>query len=449
MDKKFIFIAGGGLLFVVIMVIVLIVISKPSKAPTVSQAKSLVIWDYNNEKSAYDAMITDFQRENNIKVQYVQRDPGTYLIDTVDAMASGKGPDVWIVPADILPKYKDKLTPMPTGKIADPENKKNDAEVFQDRYPKAVSQNNIIGDKIYGTPLSIDTLKVFYNSSLLSETIQQYQKDNPDKDLSNYYTMIQNGPKTWDDLLQMVKFFTVKSGDKIAKSVIALGTADNVNNFNDVLTAIMLQDGVKMVSDDLSTAQFHTRQNLFGGADYPGAKAVSFYTSFSNPQSSNYTWNKSMPNSIRAFSEGKTAMIIDYESAKEDIKIINPDLNYQTVNLPQVKETRNPVNYAKYDTLTVPKSSKNQALAWNFILKITDPTSNSQYFNVTNKERAQQEFDTNSSIATAQSWYNPDPVQVKTIFKNMIDQVNDNKNAQTALDGAASQVTTLLAKLKQ
>jgi hypothetical protein len=50
---------------------------------------------------------------------------------------------------------------------------------------------------------------------------------------------------------------------------------------------------------------------------------------------------------------------------------------------------------------------------------------------------------------TAKDWYNPNTVKVEQIFRTAIQQVNDGKDAQTALDGAAGQITTLLGKLKQ
>ena len=58
MDKKFLFIAGGGLLVVVILVIVLIAING-KKTTTVKPVKknTFLIWDYNNEKTAYDPII--------------------------------------------------------------------------------------------------------------------------------------------------------------------------------------------------------------------------------------------------------------------------------------------------------------------------------------------------------------------------------------------------------
>jgi len=450
LDRKLLFLIGGGLAAVILLVVFLIVSKGNGETPTVTTSSrgSFIVWDYNDEKSAYDPVINSFQSTNGIKVEYIVKNPNTYYADTINAMAAGKGPDVWIIPNNMVAKYQDKLVAMPEGWIAEPKTMKSDIEVYQSWYPSVVSQDNIINNKIYGMPIAIDTLKLYANPILLSQILQEYRKANPDKDVTSLNRLFQQGPQTWDDLTEMVKIITQKNSGQIARSAIALGTANNVSQAPDILSLLMLQDGTKMISDDLATAQFHTQQNLFSNVNYPGTQALKFYASFADPKSPNYTWNSKMTDSIRAFANGEVAMMFDYNNALGQIQLINPQAPFITFNIPQIRETTHIIDYAKYDTLAVTKSAPDQELAWNFILMATDPTMVSGYRAVTKKNLVLSRF-ADQNAYNAVSWYDPDPDQVGPLLRNIIGQVNDGKDAQTAIDGAASQVTTLLQKLKQ
>ena len=207
MDKKFIFIGIGGLLVVAVLVIILVT-GKHQTTTVSSMPNTLVVWDYNNEKAAYDPVITGFQQAKNVKVQYIVKNPSSYFEDTVNAMAAGTGPDVWIVPANILPQYKDKLTPMPNGGFANSKAKLSDVEAYQNLYPPVVSQDNIYDNKIYGVPLSMDTLKLYVNTALTGTAYSDYYNAHrSDSNLSQLATVISQ-PQSWDDIVTADKIIT-------------------------------------------------------------------------------------------------------------------------------------------------------------------------------------------------------------------------------------------------
>lgn len=455
MNKKFIFI-GAGVLILLLIVVLIVVNSGGSKKPVATGDKTLTIWGFDDPTS-FNEIIANFQKANpGYKVTYVKKDPTTYATDSLNEIAAGKGPDVWSIPNTWLPKYQDKLVPMPTDLIADKKTKKNDIEIYKTLFPAAVASDNIIGDKVYGMPLAIDTLVLYYNPTILRNTVSAYNAAHQDEDNSAMSQIFSRGPQNWDDFVTMTKLITKKSGNNITQSAAALGTSANINRATDILTLLMMQDGVKMTSDDLSTAQFHTKQNVYGGQDFPGAQALNFYAAFANPNNDLYTWNGSMTDSLHAFAEGKTAMMIDYTSAKADIKRISPSLEFNFFAVPQVKETKNLTNYASYNSYTVTKASKKPVLAWQFINSLTDTGQTSEYLSTTSQRSAKltilknNSSDVNATQAlSAKSWYIPEPVETTQILANTIQQVNDGKNAQTAVEYAGSQVTALLQKLKQ
>lgn len=451
MDKKFIYLVAGGLGVVVVLIVILVVLSKggnkPAPTATSTKAKNFTIWDYNNEKTAFDPIITTFQSQYGIKVDYETKSPSTYFNDTINAMAAGNGPDIWIIPNNMIAKYQDKLVEMPKGMIAQPNKMKNDIEAYDDLYPAVVGQDNIIGEKIYGMPIAMDTLGLYINWAILSKINQEYREAHRNQDTSAVSRLLETGPTNWDEFTQIVQLVTKRSGENFTIAGAALGTANNIEHAPDILSLLMLQDGTKMVSDDLTTAQFHTQQNLFSNVNYPGLQALKFYTSFADPKSVNYTWNGKMQDTIRAFANNQVAMMFGYSSDLARIQLINPQLKPGIINIPQIRETTHITNFAKYDTLVVTKSAADPKIAWNFILMATDVNMGANYQNVTGKKLAAKSR-ASQAMQTATTWYNPDPEQVGPIFRNIIQQANDGKDAQTALDGAAGQVTSLLQKLK-
>ncbi|AKM82237.1 MAG: hypothetical protein UT28_C0001G0431 [Berkelbacteria bacterium GW2011_GWE1_39_12] len=446
---------GAGLLIVILIIVVIVIGSSGGKktATTVKSSNSLVIW--GTEPSAnFDGLITNFQSKNTgYKITYVQKDSSTYLTDSLNAISSGTGPDVWAVPNTWMAKYHTSMIPMTTDLIADKKAKKTDADVYKTLFPKVIVQDNIIADKIYGIPMSIDNLVLFYNKTILTKTLNEYfAAGNKDLD-GSIAQMFTTGPKSWDDFVKLSKMVTKKEGSNITQSAIALGTPDNVRASADILTLLMLQDGAKMVSSNLDSANFANAENVFNGQQFPGAQALNFYTAFANPGNSLYTWNSSITDSLHAFANGQTAMMIDYLAATTDVSRINPNANIGTFSVPQVKETSNPVDYSSYITYTVPKSSPNSVLAWQFINFIANSASTTAYTSKTQSQPVLLSSITSNSargkrIINSQTWYMPDPVLTPPILKNAIKQVNDGKNAQTAIEYAASQVTDLLKKLK-
>lgn len=448
MDKKFLYIVGGGLLAVIILIIVIVVLNKGGGKPPVVSNKTFVVWDYNNEKAAYDSILTDFQKNNNIKVTYVNKSKGTYLEDAINAIAANNGPDVMIAPNDIMPQFKDKLVPMPDGSLADASAKQNDLEVYQNRYPDVVYQNNILDNKIYAVPMSIASLKMYVNTGWFNTKLNEYRLANPrDPKNDQMQALLQNGINNWDDFVTLIRFFTKKSGDKLTAPAAVIGTSDNIPRAPDLLTVIMMQNGARMVSEDLSTALFHTKQNMFSNIDYPGTKGLEYYISFADPKSDNYTWNSAQGDAIRAFAEQKVPIMFDYSAAKSEVSLISPGFNYTVLNIPQIRETRNPVNFARFDNLVVPKSTKNAKLSWKFIFFATDQINSIDYFVITEKQSALN-IPADDPLRYAKGWYNPNTIKVDEIFRTVIKQVNEGKDPQTALDGAAGQITTLLGKLK-
>ncbi len=426
------------IIFGVILVIILLLIlgfslgSKPPAAP----GGTLEFWGlYDDGYSTWQPFFDAYRKEGNpnIFINYTKMNPDTYEHDLIEALASGKAPDIIMFHSSWLPKHGSKISPLPATLMT--------LKQFQETFPDVAVTNFVAKNQIYAIPVWTDVLTMFYN-----------------KDLFNT-AGIATPPKTWDEFIKTIQKLSVKdkSGNLI-KSAAALGAAGNVNHAADILSLLMLQIGAKMISDDGSEATFDRGITVNGNVFLPGESALRFYTDFASPKSGAYTWNGGMPDSLEAFVTGKTAIIFDYAVNAAEIKKRAPNLRLGMAKMPQPASASRDVNYASYWGYTVPLVSKNSQTAWNFLFYMTRKDINQSFSNVTLRPASRRdvisEEQTSADLGvfaeemlSAASWYQVDPMAIENIFKNMINAIvlNSNKPAD-ALRDAASKVTFLMRK---
>jgi ABC-type glycerol-3-phosphate transport system substrate-binding protein len=271
---------------------------------------------------------------------------------------------------------------------------------LRDNFVDVVYGDVVLEDnQIYGLPLSVDTLALYFNRDLLNNA------------------GITQAPKYWNkDFQQDVKKLTRQDPVQgIVQSGIAMGTSNNIERFSDVLSVLMMQNGATMMEG---------RQVLFNvipaatrSTNYnPGLEALRFYTDFSNPGKEVYSWNDDLDNSINMFTSGKLAMMFGYSYHLPIIKAQAPKLNFSVAKLPQIEGSPLEVNYANYWVETVSSKSKYKYAAWSFIQFATKAEQAKLYLEKTNKPTAlrslvseQRQDDQISVFAdqvlTSRSWY--------------------------------------------
>lgn len=421
---------------------------------------TLTVWRTFDDEEVFQEAIDLYEELNpNINIEYIKKDYSEYEEETLDALAAGKGPDIWSIRNDWVYRHYDKLQPMTEGllKKSESDNRTN-VEIYGDTFADIASKDNIIDNVVYGIPYSIDTLALYYNKSHFTEAQSKFytEGDTDNGDLFLY------PPNNWENLLKISKILTQKNEKgEIIRSGSALGTAKNVSNSTDILSVLMLQNGTKMTSADNKTATFNlpiTKES--GEPSYVGTNALSFYTSFSNSEKENYSWNTNMKDSIKAFEEGKTSMMINYGYVRKTLAQEAPTLSYAVGPLPQISGASEAVDYASYWTETVTNNSEHPEEAWSFIKYIYDNGLDS-YLDATKKpspkrsnelllpevkERAIYGGDPfKFQIMTAGYWYKGTyPVKVDNAFYQMIQGVViSGESFQKAIDKAAATVTSL------
>lgn len=385
---------------------------------------SLKFWG-TEPSEYYSDLISNYQSlHSNVKIEYKEISEANYEDTIINALAGQNGPDIFLIKNNWVLKHFDKLSPIPSTWLT--------VSQLKDGFPDVVAQDMVYQGKIWGLPLWIDTLALYYN-----------------KDIFNSAN-IAFAPTTWQEFQEAVRSLTQNSlSYDITQAGTAMGTSANIDNSSDILSALMIQAG-SSISDSEGQVDFNSDAVK---------QALSFYTSFSNPSSLYYSWNNNMPNSLEAFAQGKVAMVIDYSSARQKIEEQNPYLNYGIGSFPQsVKNASVLKYYAKYWSLAVAGSSQNSDASWSFIFYLVNADQARQYLEKADlppssrilvKEMSNDEdlgvF--TKQVLSAKSWVQVYPEENSDIIKNMIQLVvNGKSTVENALRQAQDEINNLINK---
>ena len=421
----------------------------------------LVIWRVFDDPSSLDAIQSAYRAiHKNVSFEYRALRYEEYEDALLHAFAEGTGPDIYSIPNTWIGEYESLISPLPKTltipyteirgtikketiitlkeepALTERELKANfvdvvDADVVRSYKPNA---NKEAERRIFGLPLAMDTLALYYN-----------------KDLFNA-AGIAEPPTSWTDFQNDVtKLTTVGPNDAIVQSGAAIGGSRNVERAFDILSALMMQNGTKM-TDDAGNPTF---ANRLPDDSVPGADAVRFYADFANPLKAVYAWNKDQPGSFEAFASGKTAMFLGYAYHNPLIKQKSPKLSYGIAPLPQISSGR-VVNMANYWVETVSKSTKNATWAWDFVQFETKADNAAKFLKATGKPTALRSLineeltDENLAVfagqlLTAKSWYQgKDAAAAETAFLDLIDQTVAGGDANKLIKDAVNKVSQTL-----
>lgn len=293
----------------------------------------LEVWGAIEDTTAYRDSFNAYETMNAhvARVDYRKKAEETYREDLVTAFAEGNGPDVFLIRNAWLPSFKNLIEPASDLLFTEKE--------FRDAFVDAAVSDLVIDGKVYGVPLSVDSLALYYNKSLFNAA------------------GIATPPKTWEELEQDTRLLNdVDFYGNFTQSAVAMGTSKNINRSTDVLLSIAMQRGIvpKKSKDGFS--------DVMPFADPGVAKVMDFYTQFARAGSPYYSWNPNQHYSIDAFYEGRLAMMINYSWQIDAIRRKNAKLDFGVAPLPQFSDGV-PANVANYWVLVVAKDKDPKVVA--------------------------------------------------------------------------------------
>jgi ABC-type glycerol-3-phosphate transport system substrate-binding protein len=443
----------------------------------------LEIWGPYDDSIAYTSIIEQYKKINPYvgEIKYKKFSPDTYKQELMDALASGQGPDIFLINNSWFPSFENKIYPAPAPFVSEQDMKNN--------FPDVVSSDFMDEGKVYAVPLSVDSMQLYYN-----------------RDMFNAAGIV-SAPKTWDEFQSDVaKLTIIDSSGNIVRSGTALGTTQNVNSATDILSMLMFQSGLEMPTKKGMSVKFDEGVvTSKGTVTQAGDQVLGFYTQFARLSNSNnirnpfYTWNSKQANSVDAFAGGTVAMMLNYSWQNSTIKSKNPKLNYAIASIPQIYSD-NPATVANYwgyavslnknssaesdastassqttqsqvtndmrtheawqflrfmtlknsGTITlynaVTKNSKDFAInfdpALDYLKRTQQPAARRDIIDMQKSDAALGPFATGNLIA--KHWYQSNPDAVDAIFSNMVDSVvNGGVSLHEALTLARNRVNRL------
>jgi len=447
---------------------------------------NLEVWGLFDDRDAYGDIFSSYSKlqQSIQQIEYKKLTVDTYKKELLEALASGQGPDIFLIHNTWLPMFKDKIVPAPVEILSQQKAKTN--------FVDGVADDFMADNLVYAVPLSVDSLNLYYNKDLLNEA------------------GITAPPRDWNEFVEDARKLTkIDNPGQITQAGAALGTAYNINRSTDILSVLMLQRGAEMTDAGKQRATFDNAFSVDVPKDgtnqgtglplvnSPGENALEFYTQFAKTGSSIYTWNPNLHYSIDAFSEGKLAMMLNYSWTRDIVASKAPKLNFDVAPLPQLPGDH-PVSYSNYWGFAVAKNKNLDASvpgapqqvtvnndirikeAWNLLTFLTtkpektvnaeasptgtptgsalnfDPAKN--YLEKTKKPAARRDIieiqknDARIGVFAeqnliAKNWYQADTEAVEAILAEMIDQVNRGQfTPGEAIKSASAKVSQLMGK---
>ncbi len=423
------------------------------------QPITLNYWRVWDSQDSFDQIIRKYSAIHpNIKIDYRKLRYEEYEKELIESFAEDKGPDIFSLHTGWMRRYQSKLAPLPAqitmaypvvkGTIKKEQTVElrtlrsiTPGQVKQD-YIDTVYNNAVIDGEVYGLPMSVDTLVLFYNRDLFNNA------------------GITEIPKYWNEkFLEDVKALTKQNEEeKIVQSGVALGTSENIDRYSDILSLLMMQNGAQMMSYENKRVTFQLPpKNSKDTA--PGLEALRFYTDFANPVKQVYSWNQEMPNSLQAFIEGRLAIFFGYAYHIPMIEARAPRLNYGISSMLQIEGNPSQVNFANYWLEGVSGKSAHQAEAWDFIQFATRAENAESYLTKTQKPTAlrslvsRQQTDDRMAVfanqlLTARSWYiGNDYNAAEAIMGEMIEEalIAEERDLPEVISAAAYRVQQTLS----
>ena len=383
----------------------------------------------------------------NTKIKYRKFRFEEYEGELTRAWLEQRGPDIFSIPSTQLRQYKNLIKPMPSSmRLPFTEMKgtiKKEPTVIiktvagltpkkvQELFVQAVYDQAVIDDEVYGLPLSVDTLALYYNRDLLNSA------------------KIPLPATTWAELVEHTKELTTFDvNGNIQQSAIALGAANNIPKSSEILALLMMQNGAQM-TNEYNYAMFN-QPPPDQGKFYPGKDALEFYIDFIDPTKEVYSWSEQQPDALEMFTSGKLAYFVGYSYQMPIIKARSPKLNFNVAPMLQTVPDVQEVNFADFWVLTTYFGAAENKIspAWDFIKYITTtPELTIKYLDASSQPTALRSLINNqmqsedmavfaNQVLNARTWYRGyDYEEVANAMSDLIYQAFNNTSSElTTLD---------------
>lgn len=418
----------------------------PAEKKATYEGIELTYYKVFDDQDVFEPLIDEYEADHpGLKINYRKFDNfDEYQKVVLNEMAEGEGPDIFSMQNTWFVSNYKKITPMPQ-EFGTPED-------FSATFVDVAYRDLIRPDKegvhqVYGLPLTVDTLALYYNRAHFEDRLPTSGKPS----------------KTWEGIKEDVTFLNKEDNSlgRFEVAGIAMGRSDNIARAIDTLYLLFLQYGAKFYNEDYSEAVFASQQG--GSADYPGQEALKLLVSFADQSEKHYSWNEyivdddSAEKEVEAFARGQVSMMIGFAYMYDDIVEQISNFKQKGVNvidendikittIPQLYDpevsTEKRVTYASYFAETVSRNSKHPDVAWDFLIWLTNKKNLEHYYDELHKPTSRRDMiddqknDPIYGVFASQIGYSESfPILDYYLYKDLFAQVISNSNNNGVLQG--------------
>ncbi|MCA9368002.1 hypothetical protein KC887_07135 [Candidatus Kaiserbacteria bacterium] len=416
------------IIFMVLMIVALFMLSKYSPSggtvDTTSIKQNVTIWGTLPAGVVNETLRLAIENDDSFRlVQYEYHDPANFEWDLTNALADGTGPDLVLYSHEKLVSLRKRITPIPydTLPLADVRATYIDgAEIFA------------LTDGVYALPLVVDPLLLYWNRDILSTQ-----------------GFIQP-PSTWEQLInRMFPDLIERDFNRtIRRSVVAMGEYTNVHNAFATISLLLIQGGSSLVSEDGKEYYIQLNQQVGGDAN-PFVNGADFYTRFSQPSNTLYSWNRAQREDRLQFVSEDLVFYFGFASEGHEIERLNPNLNFAAAEVPQGAAATVRRTYGKFYGISVLRTSNNVNEAVRVMYTLAGQGYAARLAAAANMvpvERSLVEQGSNDIFGrtaylvapVARGWLNPNRNETDTIFATMVADINENRRGTSAATADAA-----------
>lgn len=367
--------------------------------------------------------------ERRVTVDYVEKREKDFNQELVEALASGKGPDLVLIPHDLMTRQQDKFFTI-----------NGESLPLRDYLDTFINESElyITNEGILALPLGVDPLVTYWNRDIF------------------FNKSIPNPPTTWTEVGEIAPKISQKdSVANLTRSAVALGESMNVQWSKEILSALIMQTGNAIVVRRQDGGLQSILADDLGLRIPPAEAAVTFYTDFANPSRPQYSWNRALPNSRNMFAAGDLALYFGFASEYESFAAKNPNLNYDVAPFPQLRDAKSRSTFGRMYGLSVLKASPKVTDAFETAVALSGTEFSGLWTKALKMAPARRSMlgtlpaDPALSVAyssalTAKGWLDPDSAQTSAFWKTMIEDVTSGRaSVQSAVSDVSSKIQAL------
>ncbi|HEX9609032.1 MAG TPA: extracellular solute-binding protein [Candidatus Paceibacterota bacterium] len=391
---------------------------------------SVTIWGTIDERIMRDVIgRIRGAREGFGGVEYIEKDPRTYERDLVNALASGTGPDLFFLSEDGVLVHKDKVTVIRYDNYSE--------RTFKDTFIEE-GELYLTTDGILGLPFLVDPMVMYWNRNIFSGK------------------GIASPPRYWDELFDFVPRVTERDqASNIVKSAVALGEFRNIRHAKAIFSTLLMQAGNPIVAQAERGLVSELSSSL-GFATRPAEAALRFYTEFSNPVKSVYSWNRALPGSRESFLAGDLAIYFGFASEYQFLRDANPNLNFDMAPMPQSRDSSIQTTFGDMEALAISRTSDNIVGAFSAAIIFTDREAIADVSEGVGLPPVRRDLlsvkpvDAIGSVLygaalMSRGWLDPNPEESTAMFQRMVESaISGRATLQDAVSTAHQELSNLL-----